>query len=371
MLRLPGTGQAVKYTTIFGEDDDHTYNAPYYMVNGDGTVTDTITGLMWQQQDGGEMTIEDARTYCDTLTLAGHSDWKLPNIHELFSLQSMDRLNPSIDITVFTSTNAEYWWSSELQCNNTSNIWVTNAGGGQGSHPKTETISAGGTKHFNARAVRYSLPVDTIPHHFTDNGDSTIRDNLNGLIWEKYPTHDSLTWYQSLQYADSLKLTGHQDWRLPNIKELESFSIEYKTNPSSDTFFGSVILPMRYWSSTAQFHDIANAWFLDFQNYGLTSYDTRTMQYNLICVRGPMTSTPTGAENISLASVLAAYPNPFISTISIKNAVAMKQYQLSNSFGQIIYTGTNIATQDFSVLPGGLYLLKEIGTGRVTKLIKE
>ena len=78
MLRLPDTGETTSYTSTFGEDNDYTINAPFFIDNGDGTVTDTITGLMWQKSDGGEMTIENARTYCSTLTLAGYSDWRLP-----------------------------------------------------------------------------------------------------------------------------------------------------------------------------------------------------------------------------------------------------------------------------------------------------
>ena len=269
MLRIPDSGQTTKYSTSgVGEDADYTINPPFYIVNGDGTVTDTVTGLMWQQADGGEMTIENARTYCDTLTLAVYTDWRLPSVHELFSIQSMDRLNPSIDVRSFTSTNAEYWWSNELQCNNTSNIWVTNAGGGQGSHPKSETISAGGTRHFNTRAVRDRIAPPIIPHHFKDNIDSTITDNLTGLMWEKYPARDTLTWDTALNHAEDLILAGYSDWRLPNIKELESIGIEYRTNPASDTAFGHAIQSQRYWSSTSQYQAVANAWFIDFKNFG-------------------------------------------------------------------------------------------------------
>jgi len=48
MLRLPDTGQTTSYTSTFGEDNDYTIYSPYFTLNGNGTVTDTITGLMWQ-----------------------------------------------------------------------------------------------------------------------------------------------------------------------------------------------------------------------------------------------------------------------------------------------------------------------------------
>ena len=154
MMRLPDTGQTTSYTTTFGEDADYNFNKPFFILNGNGTVTDTNTTLMWQQTDGGEMTIENAIIYSDTLTLGGYTNWRLPNCHELFSILNHDKANPAIDTNYFTHTLAEYWWSNQRQANDSTKVWVTNAGGGVGNHPKTETISAGGIKRFHARAVR-------------------------------------------------------------------------------------------------------------------------------------------------------------------------------------------------------------------------
>ena len=97
MLRLPDTGETTKYTTTAGEDADYSINPPYFTINGDGTVTDTVTGLMWQQTDGGEMTIENARIYVDSLTLGGHSDWRLPSAFESFSILNEQHVNPAVD----------------------------------------------------------------------------------------------------------------------------------------------------------------------------------------------------------------------------------------------------------------------------------
>jgi hypothetical protein len=60
--------------------------------NGDGTVTDHATGLMWQQADSGAgMTWEAALAYAEGLELAGHSDWRLPNAKELQSIIDYSR----------------------------------------------------------------------------------------------------------------------------------------------------------------------------------------------------------------------------------------------------------------------------------------
>ena len=123
MKRLPDTGQTSDYTATFGEDADYTINPPFYINNNNGTTTDTVTGLMWQRTDGGEMTIENARTYVTTLNLGGFTDWRLPTAHEGFTILNMDKLNPALDVTYFTSTAAEYWWTSNLQYNDATKIF--------------------------------------------------------------------------------------------------------------------------------------------------------------------------------------------------------------------------------------------------------
>ena len=80
--------------------------------NFDGTVSDTVTGLQWQQATmdldhngiADDMTWEDALAACENLTLGGYSDWRLPNIFELLSLVDYSRSNPAIDTTVFPDT---------------------------------------------------------------------------------------------------------------------------------------------------------------------------------------------------------------------------------------------------------------------------
>ena len=63
-----------------------------FVDNGDGTITDNETGLMWQQDDEStERSFHDALGYYLSLTLGGHSDWRLPSLEELESLLSLDR----------------------------------------------------------------------------------------------------------------------------------------------------------------------------------------------------------------------------------------------------------------------------------------
>ncbi len=80
--------------------------------NGDGTVTDGNTGLMWQQEEAGLMNWEDAITYCEGLSLAGYTDWRLPNIKVLRSIIDDSLSNPAIDTAYFSDAHASYYWSS-------------------------------------------------------------------------------------------------------------------------------------------------------------------------------------------------------------------------------------------------------------------
>ena len=66
--------------------------------NGDGTITDYATGLMWQKADDGKLyDWKQALAYADTLSLAGYSDWYLPNAKELESIVDYSRSPSATD----------------------------------------------------------------------------------------------------------------------------------------------------------------------------------------------------------------------------------------------------------------------------------
>ena len=67
--KLADSGQKSDTTPVFGEDSDYVRNPQSYKDNGDGTVTDNVTGLMWTKADAGEKTWEAYVAYCDQLSL--------------------------------------------------------------------------------------------------------------------------------------------------------------------------------------------------------------------------------------------------------------------------------------------------------------
>ena len=367
---LLDTGQTTSYTPTFGEDNDYTINLPSYTNNSNGTITDNVTGLMWQQVDGGEMTIENATIYCDNLILGGFSDWRLPNPIESFSILNHQNNNPAMNTTFFTASTAEYWWTNTYELNSTTKVWCTNAGGGIGNHPKSETISAGGIKRFHVRAVRdVSLPT-TLANHFTDNGDGTITDNSTELVWQKTPNTQTQNWENALVYAENLALSNLSDWRLPNIKELQSLNDESRTNPSVNPLFFPSIGVNNYWSSTSLPNQTTNAWYLNTQ-FGISNYSSKTTANYVLCVRGiPGTLSNSNFENE--LNDIHVFPNPFTSELFLKNNSKTDYFELVNAHGKNIYAGKDIDKQDFSSLPNGIYFLKiNSEQGMTLKLIKE
>ena len=337
--RLPDTGQTTSYTTTPGEDADYNINPPFFINNSNGTITDTITGLMWQQVDGGEMTFDKATTYASNLVLGGYSDWRMPSILELNSLLNHDKNNPALNTVYFTATAAQYWWSGQKQVNDATKAWCANAGGGVGNHPINETVSAGGTKKFHVRVVRDVSAPTTIANRFLDNKNGTTTDQLTGLIWQQVPT-DSMTWEQALITAEALSLGGSNLWKMPNIKELQSISEATIYNPSINKTYFSGISTTQCWSSTSLSNQSTKAWYLDTQ-YGITSQVVKTNKLRLLAVRSA--TTVTSMSTISKAKeYLSIYPNPSTGSFTLKADEPLGEIRIINQLGQtILSTNTN------------------------------
>jgi hypothetical protein len=106
-----------------------------YTDNGDGTVTDTRTGLMWKQcvegrsrancDTGSSITYTwaEALVHAEAVTFAGYSDWRLPNIKELRSLVEECRTLPAINDTLFPNERNSFVWSGSPDAYDSSGAW--------------------------------------------------------------------------------------------------------------------------------------------------------------------------------------------------------------------------------------------------------
>lgn len=94
-------------------------------------------------------------------------------------------------------------------------------------------------------------------------GADCITDELTGLIWVKAPDTATKTWVEALAYANNLTLCGYDDWRLPNVNELESLynaGEPYSTDWLKAQGFSSTLPEDQYWSSTTYASDLNVAW---------------------------------------------------------------------------------------------------------------
>ena len=248
--RLPDTGQTQCYDDVgnvipcpnpgerfHGQDGNYTGPQPAYRDNGNGTVTDLNTDLMWQQ-DGQYVTgLSRAPDYCANLDLAGYTDWRLPDTKELLSIVDYGKWDPAIDTEYFIGSSA-YFWSND-----------TTSGGGRYivGFGHGGVMSASSMFGFHVRCVREG---DVLLNNFVDNGNATITQIASGLMWQQSDDGEEKTWEQALSYCEGLLLAGHDDWRLPSVKELSSIAGYDSSQPSIDSLFNCRDDQDYWWSSS-------------------------------------------------------------------------------------------------------------------------
>ncbi len=312
-----------------GQDAQHDGFQPSYQDNGDGTVTDLNTGLMWQQTpDSEKSTFAEAAAGAATFDLAGYDDWRLPSIKELYSLidfsgntqPTIAQSTPFIDTDYFDFEygdesageriiDAQYWSATEYvgttMYGNPTAFGVNFADG---------RIKGYGTSR--SQFVRYVRGnTDYGVNDFVNNGDNTISDQATSLMWQKVDSGSTFVWDGALSYCNELSLAGHDDWRLPNAKELQSI-VDYTRAPDAaqaaqqsaaiDPIFDITNEDSYFWSSTTHM-DGPNYWgaYLAFgQAWGYMEDPQNPGTYDLLNVHGagaqrsdPKTGNPADWPN--------------------------------------------------------------------------
>ena len=250
---------------FFGQDAQYAGNRPSYKGNGDGTVTDLNTGLMWQADPGAKMTFRQALAGASKCRLAGHRDWRLPTIKELYSLilfsgtdpdpmsRSASSQRPFIDTKYFRfnygdpargeriidsqfATSTKYV-STTMRGDET--IFGVNFADGRIKGYGMRSPRTGGEKTFHVLYVRGNARYGK--NDFKDNGDGTVTDAATGLMWMKMDSgafktgrkkDGKLNWQEALKWSEDLGYAGHSDWRLPSVKELQSI-VDYTRSPAT------------------------------------------------------------------------------------------------------------------------------------------
>ena len=328
-IAYPKPGEA-----FYGQDAQYVANPPRYKDNGDGTVSDLVTGLMWQKDPGGKKTFSQAVAGASKCRVGKYDDWRLPTIKELYSLilfsgtdpdprsAGSARHRPFIDTDHFLfkygdarrgeriidsqyATSTKY--ASTTMGGNPTMFGVNFADGRIKGYP-IGTIRGRREKTYCVMYVRGNPAYGK--NDFHDDGDGTITDRATGLTWMQVDSghleagkkrDGRLDWREALTWAEQLTFAGHSDWRLPSVKELQSI-VDYARSP--DTTKSAAIAPIFkvspieneggkpdapcYWSSTthASLTRASTAAYVAFGRSLGWMRDRRTGQYTLMDVHG-------------------------------------------------------------------------------------
>ncbi len=149
------------------------------------------------------------------------------------------------------------------------------------------------------------------PRYYTQ-ADGTVLDKATGLIWLRNLTclPEVMSWENAINAANMLADDGMGtcglsdgseigDWRLPNVRELQTLIFPGDQLPNNDlpAFSGQ---QSRYWTSTTYAGDATDAWFL---RYGFISRSGKTGVFHVWPVRGGLTSVESESISNSLINV--------------------------------------------------------------------
>lgn len=278
-------------------------------------MTDNNTGLTWQQTPSAtKYSWSQAKSYCDSLVLGGQSDWRMPTLKELYSISDFCTGWPYLNTNYFklsstTVSKDEQYWGDNYY------VGVTVEGGSNAAFGVNH-----GTGHIKAYPATITGPMAKLvravrgntcgTNQFVANGNGTISDQATGLMWPQADSGAAMNWEAALALAQTMNATnylGHSDWRLPNVKELQSL-VDYTRSPSATiaTNVSPAINPLfsctgitneagtadypYYWTSTSALFNAGGnyyyAWYvafgravnsagLDFHGAGGVRFDTK------------------------------------------------------------------------------------------------
>jgi hypothetical protein len=217
------TGQTTSYYS--GDDGDQQrgvfWPSPRFIDNGDGTVTDDLTGLMWSKNSSprvgspcksSNLSWQEALDYVkclNTKNYLGYSDWRLPNRKELRSLINYGKDNPAIWLSTQGFSNVQlswfYWSSTTLAGSGSDHAWgVPMWDGGEYSYRKNYK------KGYVWPVRAGSFDRVMVTGDLDGNGkDEVIIDFGSGYgIWIRY--NDSY-WFKLHKLSPDSMVTGDLD----------------------------------------------------------------------------------------------------------------------------------------------------------------
>jgi hypothetical protein len=258
-----------------GQDARHPGRRAAYADNGDGTVTDKVTGLMWAKAPSQPLTFAETEVYARASRLGGHADWRVPTIRELYSLIDYRggytgdpaTSRPYIDTATFDfaygggtglgdaaharrAIDVQEWSATRyvgLTMGRDATVFGVNFADGRiKGYPVMDPADRMQTP--NRLAVRL---VRGRPYGVNDfvAAPETVTDRATGLVWQRGDDGQARSWDAAVAHCEALVLGGADDWRLPDAKELHSI-VDYTRIPAIDPLFRLSDRATYLWSST-------------------------------------------------------------------------------------------------------------------------
>ena len=184
--------------------------------DGGETVFDSATGLVWQKASVSGKDWNGALSYCESLTLAGKSDWRLPNKNELMTLIDYSKSEPA---SIFPGMTSETLWSSTFNTyyGGTNGLLTVKTGNGMIDYDYNST-------ELSVRCVRSDTePAGGIP--LCDaSGAAPCEDPATHYVWSRpdFPYASSRSWESRAEYCLDLNQGGISKWRMPTIDEVRT-----------------------------------------------------------------------------------------------------------------------------------------------------
>lgn len=261
----------------YGQDASYRIHPLQYELRPE-VVRDVVTGLEWQRETPTERyDWWAARSYCAELELGGLRDWRLPSRIEMVSIIDFGRLDPVIDLEAFPDTPSEFYWTASPVPFLAFAYGIRFELGFIYDHDPSTT--------GRVRCVRgaYEAPE---PRYEIDEAAGTVRDRGTGLEWQRATLDTPKTWLDALAHCEGLEFAGHDDWRLPTLKETQTIIDERRLQPSVDVHAFPGTPAHWYWSSTPIQSHADQAWATSTTD-GYASIHAGTETLLVRCVRDP------------------------------------------------------------------------------------
>ncbi len=271
--------------SYFGQDGEYSGTEADYIDHHNGTVSDAVTGLIWQQAHNEQrLGFFEATRSCSNLKLGGYSDWRLPEIKELFSIADFSGgvgrkayLNsvfeiqkPSAEIlkgdrfaaTHRTEMMGQTWSNTIYSGDHWDRKGVEAAFFFNFLDGRIKQAPTHGRNGLFYRCVRGDIWGG---NDFVANHNGTVSDRNSMLTWMQADDGKRRNWKAALAYCENLELAGQSDWRLPNVKELQSIIDYSKHDPAiNQRYFRQRDKDGWFWSSTTHGDNITHAAYVCF-----------------------------------------------------------------------------------------------------------